>query len=36
MGTGRILFRNNRSAMHGFPPRVVLPSKLPHQEEFIS
>jgi ATP-dependent helicase HepA len=28
-GTGRVLFRNTRAAIHGFPPREAQPSPLP-------
>ena len=28
-GTGRVLFRNTRAAIHGFPPREAHPSPLP-------
>ncbi|HLP42824.1 MAG TPA: RNA polymerase-associated protein RapA, partial [Fibrobacteria bacterium] len=32
-GTGRLMFRNRRSALGGFPPRVVLPAPLPNTPE---
>jgi ATP-dependent helicase HepA len=32
-GTGRLMFRNRRSALGGFPKRVVLPAPLPNTPE---
>lgn len=33
-GTGRILFRNTRSAIKGFPRRRLLPAPLPYPDEY--
>ena len=33
-GTGRVLFRNTRSTVEGFPQRVLIPSPLPLPGEF--
>lgn len=35
-GTGRVLFRNTRSAVKGFPQREALPAPLPMPEEYQS
>ncbi len=33
-GTGRVLFRNTRATVKGFPPREILPRALPWPEEY--
>lgn len=35
-GTGRVLFRNTRAAIHGFPVRQLLSYPLPEQEAYRS
>lgn len=35
-GTGRVLFRNTRDAVHGFPKRVLTPHPLPMPDELSS
>ncbi len=33
-GTGRVIFRNTRKALKGFPKRIVVPHSLPYNKQF--